>query len=113
MIRKVARLCFSMSSAKKIPRPRDPSIAESFQTKLSEEQVKILIDPKGFMTEEEKQFEEANTIKTQAQPTTEETQSPEPAGGQKSMEPEYGFKPKGPEPTRFGDWQRKGRCFDF
>ena len=21
--------------------------------------------------------------------------------------------PKGPEPTRFGDWERAGRCFDF
>ncbi|MGD8384820.1 MAG: DUF1674 domain-containing protein [Lysobacterales bacterium] len=21
--------------------------------------------------------------------------------------------PKGPEPTRFGDWERKGRCSDF
>ena len=21
--------------------------------------------------------------------------------------------PKGPEPTRFGDWERKGRCVDF
>ncbi len=21
--------------------------------------------------------------------------------------------PKGPEPTRFGDWERKGRCTDF
>ena len=20
---------------------------------------------------------------------------------------------KGPEPTRFGDWERKGRCIDF
>jgi hypothetical protein len=26
---------------------------------------------------------------------------------------EYGFKIKGPEPTRYGDWERKGRCFDF
>lgn len=52
MIRKVARLCFQMSSGKKIPRPRDPSVSESFETKLSDEQVKILIDPKGFMTEE-------------------------------------------------------------
>jgi len=25
---------------------------------------------------------------------------------------EYGG-PKGPEPTRFGDWERKGRCVDF
>lgn len=21
--------------------------------------------------------------------------------------------PSGPEPTRFGDWERKGRCVDF
>lgn len=21
--------------------------------------------------------------------------------------------PKGPEPTRFGDWENKGRCSDF
>ena len=21
--------------------------------------------------------------------------------------------PGGPEPTRFGDWERKGRCIDF
>lgn len=21
--------------------------------------------------------------------------------------------PKGPEPTRFGDWERNGRCTDF
>lgn len=21
--------------------------------------------------------------------------------------------PKGPEPTRFGDWERGGRCIDF
>ena len=27
--------------------------------------------------------------------------------------PEYGNKPKGPEPTRFGDWQYKGRSTDF
>ncbi len=21
--------------------------------------------------------------------------------------------PKGPEPTRYGDWERNGRCYDF
>ncbi len=21
--------------------------------------------------------------------------------------------PSGPEPTRYGDWERKGRCYDF
>ena len=29
------------------------------------------------------------------------------------MPKELGFKSKGPEPTRFGDWERKGRCTDF
>ena len=26
---------------------------------------------------------------------------------------ESGFKVKGPEPTRYGDWERKGRVTDF
>ena len=26
---------------------------------------------------------------------------------------EYGVKVKGLEPTRFGDWERRGRCTDF
>jgi hypothetical protein len=27
--------------------------------------------------------------------------------------PEERGGPKGPEPTRYGDWERKGRCIDF
>jgi hypothetical protein len=27
-------------------------------------------------------------------------------------QPEYGG-PKGKEPTRYGDWEKKGRCIDF
>ena len=26
---------------------------------------------------------------------------------------EVGSGPAGPEPTRFGDWEQKGRCTDF
>ncbi len=39
-----------------------------------------------------------------ASPKTKEDDQPAPeeVGG-----------PKGPEPTRFGDWERKGRCIDF
>ena len=29
-----------------------------------------------------------------------------------ALPPEIGG-PKGPEPTRFGDWEQKGRCTDF
>jgi hypothetical protein len=28
------------------------------------------------------------------------------------LPPEIGG-PQGPEPTRYGDWERKGRCIDF
>ena len=35
---------------------------------------------------------------------------PEPA--EPSKKKEIGG-PKGPEPTRFGDWERDGRCVDF
>ena len=30
----------------------------------------------------------------------------------KNLPPETGG-PAGPEPTRFGDWEQKGRCTDF
>lgn len=62
-------------------------------------------------------FEAQNAIKAQA--VTEKASSVEstPNGPSKAtakpMQPEYGFKPKGPEPTRFGDWQVKGKCVDF
>lgn len=29
-----------------------------------------------------------------------------------AAQPEIGG-PSGPEPTRYGDWERKGRCIDF
>lgn len=39
------------------------------------------------------------------------------SGGEKNkkrqLPREMGNKPKGPEPTRYGDWERAGRCSDF
>ncbi len=36
----------------------------------------------------------------------------EPAEAPKPKPKEIGG-PKGPEPTRYGDWEQKGRCTDF
>ena len=37
-----------------------------------------------------------------------------PADGiKKDGVPEESGGPSGPEPTRYGDWERKGRCIDF
>jgi len=37
-----------------------------------------------------------------------DAESPEP----EDKVPEIGG-PRGPEPTRYGDWERAGRCIDF
>lgn len=47
----------------------------------------------------------SDTDKTSSDETEEKTSSPED-------QQEIGG-PKGPEPTRFGDWEVKGRCSDF
>lgn len=40
------------------------------------------------------------------------TKAEEAAKGPEQMPGEIGG-PQGPEPTRFGDWEFKGRCSDF
>ncbi|PIE83033.1 MAG: DUF1674 domain-containing protein [Candidatus Contendobacter odensis] len=41
-------------------------------------------------------------------------ETPKPSEGTipPPMPKEYGG-PKGPEPTRYGDWEKAGRCIDF
>jgi len=36
-----------------------------------------------------------------------------PAASAVAERPQEVGGPKGPEPTRFGDWERNGRCIDF
>ncbi len=38
--------------------------------------------------------------------------APEPERPARPAVPEIGG-PKGPEPTRYGDWEKGGRCIDF
>jgi len=41
-------------------------------------------------------------------------EDPSPSGtSPPEMPKEFGYKPKGLEPTRYGDWERAGRCSDF
>jgi hypothetical protein len=51
-----------------------------------------------------------------AKPTGEkdEAATPAPAASpERVKEPREIGGPKGPEPTRYGDWERNGRCTDF
>jgi hypothetical protein len=49
----------------------------------------------------EKRKPDSDQSKARPEPTTEKEQPVEHGG------------PRGPEPTRYGDWERKGRCIDF
>lgn len=37
----------------------------------------------------------------------------EPESGDSAEKPVEIGGPKGPEPTRYGDWEKRGRCIDF
>lgn len=55
------------------------------------------------------------TSKTDPAPRPEKTKTDGAKVGANQPQPdaqEIGG-PKGPEPTRFGDWEQKGRCSDF
>ncbi len=47
-----------------------------------------------------------------AQETAPGDPSKKPSEAQESKVEEVGG-PTGPDPTRYGDWERKGRCVDF
>lgn len=46
-------------------------------------------------------------------PAKSEEKKPEPAQGTASQPPREIGGPKGPEPTRYNDWEKNGRCVDF
>lgn len=46
-------------------------------------------------------------------PTTTATPDDEVAETVDETRPREVGGPKGPEPTRYGDWERNGRCYDF
>jgi hypothetical protein len=45
--------------------------------------------------------------------TKPDSENAEPAALRKPALPKEIGGPKGPEPTRYGDWEVKGRCSDF
>lgn len=64
--------------------------------------------------EEEEEDREVSTFSGNKQSSAEENEDDEGEGGDhvNKLTGEVGG-PRGPEPTRFGDWERNGRCSDF
>ncbi|KAH7299169.1 hypothetical protein KP509_25G075800 [Ceratopteris richardii] len=59
--------------------------------------------------------EENNESSIERAPNGPKSDSPEEEEGQAYKNPTTGEigGPKGPEPTRYGDWEKGGRCYDF
>ena len=53
----------------------------------------------------------ADDVRVEKQPAAEAAPTPAPADPAKKPKEIGG--PKGPEPTRYGDWENKGICRDF
>lgn len=55
-----------------------------------------------------------SSISAPPTPDTPSVQPEPPAGGAAALPaPREIGGPSGPEPTRYGDWEKKGRCIDF
>ena len=91
------------------------SLGENFQPKqFSKEEILSTIDPKTI-TKKEPHYEYKDMPKEGDE--LNETHimhflKPFP-NKDNDIGKEYGFKIKGLEPTRFNDWERRGRCTDF
>ena len=55
----------------------------------------------------------AENTENKNQIATEETDAAKPQPTSSTEKSEEIGGPKGPEPTRFGDWEKGGRCIDF
>jgi hypothetical protein len=94
--------------------------------KFSKEEVKKYLDPFGFLNKSE--YDEAKKVEakiktpnaeqpnlTQKLEEIQKIEDPKLKADmiEKSMPKEYGYKFNGPEPTKYGDWNIKGKCSDF
>lgn len=94
--------------------------------KFSPDEMKKYLDPHGFINdykndseyykeslkEELKLKDQVKEVKIEKE-EKEVSEEKSKVNETKKMPKEYGMKPKGLEPTRYGDWERNGKCVDF
>lgn len=54
-----------------------------------------------------------NQIQPEATPETADKDAGQPEKPKEDVKPNEFGGPRGLEPTRYGDWEQKGRCIDF
>ena len=66
----------------------------------------------GVMTTENKSPSKAETAPAPGPATVKKDDAAKPSSKRKEPAKEVGGR-DGPDPTRFGDWEKNGRCIDF
>lgn len=95
---------------------------KQFSKKFTEEEMKKYLDPYGFVNSTDKIH--VNTAIKENENLKAILKSKENKDSSNNInkendkvkivnKKEYGMKPSGLEPTRYGDWERNGKCVDF
>jgi hypothetical protein len=99
----------------------DSSNVKNFGRNFTTTEIEKYLDPYGFLNKEEMEaIDKKLIINHKASQNNSsnidnynETLKTNHKINVSNMSKEYGMKPKGPEPTRYGDWERNGKCVDF
>lgn len=95
---------------------------KQFSKKFTEEEMKKYLDPYGFVNSTDKSNvndaikENENLkaiLKSKENKNSSNSINKENDKVKNVNKKEYGMKPSGLEPTRYGDWERNGKCVDF
>lgn len=85
----------------------------TYGANLTRKDLEKLLDPMGFLKDHEKSEVEKAIKEAKEMKDILEALKGKPEVENKGMPKEVGFKVKGLEPTRYGDWERNGRVSDF
>lgn len=103
---------------------------KKFSKSFSPQEIEKYLDPYGFLNEYKKEQTDEYLISLNTHIGNDVGKSKEISSSNCEIEKyslkqteiekmkinipkEYGMKPRGPEPTRYGDWERNGKCVDF
>eukprot|EP00388_Colpodella_angusta_P013664 GDKJ01034254.1.p1 GENE.GDKJ01034254.1~~GDKJ01034254.1.p1 ORF type:complete len:139 (+),score=21.61 GDKJ01034254.1:36-452(+) len=108
--------CKGSSSRKIVEEPEE----EIMNYKVNRRENKLFITPKAILdTQQEQHTQNQTTMNTEKHENLEKITDFRTVADAfendtvGSKNGEYGFRYKGPEPTKFGDWNIGGRCSDF
>lgn len=89
---------------------------KNFKKNFTKEELEKFLDPYGFLNSDYNKSDENNKVIKSSNnefKINDNNKNHNLKIDPKDMPKEYGIKPRGKEPTRYGDWEINGKCVDF